>query len=225
MADESFREIQLSGKQLIALFMAAAVVLIATFLSGVLVGRGVRSQQEPAISADAAQAPGGAVDPTASTTPPKPALQAEPQAQAAPPSTPPPQADEDPALYARGQAKPAPPAAAPAAAATPAGGGADTKPADAKAKETPTAGLAPAVGEPAGTGYFVKVVAYRTKAEADKMAARLSTKGYAAYVTPVTGKGAALYSVRVGKFTSRQDAEAAKRRLEQEEQLKPSIAR
>ncbi len=59
MADESFREIQLSGKQLIALFMAAAVVLIATFLSGVLVGRGVRSQLEPPIAADAAQAPGG----------------------------------------------------------------------------------------------------------------------------------------------------------------------
>ncbi len=71
----------------------------------------------------------------------------------------------------------------------------------------------------------MKVVAYRTKAEADRMAARLSTKGYAAYVTPVAGKGASLYSVRVGKFTSRQDAEAAKRRLEQEEQLKPSIAR
>ncbi len=57
------------------------------------------------------------------------------------------------------------------------------------------------------------------------MSARLSTKGYDAYVTPVTGKNAALYSVRVGKFPTRQDAEAAKRRLEQEEQLKPSIAR
>jgi DedD protein len=218
MADESFREIQLSGKQLIALFMAAAVVLIVTFLSGVLVGRGVRSQQEPAISADAAQASGGAVDPTAPMTPPKPTPQAEPQAQAAPSSTPPPQADEDPALYARGQTKPVPTAA-------PAGAGGGAKQADAKAKETPAAGLAPAVGEPAGTGYFVKVVAYRTKAEADRMAARLSTKGYAAYVTPVTGKGASLYSVRVGKFPTRQDAEAAKRRLEQEEQLKPSIAR
>ncbi len=69
MADESFREIQLSGKQLIALFMAAAVVLIATFLSGVLVGRGVRSRQEPAISAEAAQGSDGAVDPTAPPTP------------------------------------------------------------------------------------------------------------------------------------------------------------
>ncbi len=63
MADESFREIQLSGKQLIALFMAAAVVLIVTFLSGVLVGRGVRSQQEPAASVESVQTAGGAVDP------------------------------------------------------------------------------------------------------------------------------------------------------------------
>ncbi len=209
MADESFREIQLSGKQLIALFMAAAVVLIGTFLSGVMVGRGVRAQREPAISADAAQASGGAVDPTAPLTPVKPAPQAEPQVQAAPPPTPPPQVNEPPSLYARGEAKPA---AAPAAAP---GAGADGKP-----KEVPVAAAAPG-----GTEYFVKVVAYRTKAEADRMTARLSNKGYAAYVTPVTGKGAALYSVRVGKFSTRQEAEAAKRRLEQEEQLKPSIAR
>ena len=200
MADESFREIQLSGKQLIALFMAAAVVLIATFLSGVLVGRGVRSQQEPAVSADAAQASGSAVDPTAPPTPIKPAPEAEPPVQAAPPLTPPPQADEAPASSARGQAQPAQ-----AATVAPAAGGVD--------------------GKPAVTGYFLKVVAYRTKAEADRMAARLSTKGYTAYVAPVTSKGAALYSVRVGTFPTRPDAEAAKRRLEQEEQLKPSIAR
>jgi cell division septation protein DedD len=212
MADESFREIQLSGKQLIALFMAAAVVLIGTFLSGVLVGRGVRSQQEPPIAADAAQAPGAAVDPTTSTT----ALQAPPQAE------PPPQADEVPPGPARGEAKPAQTAVVAAASA---GAAAGAKPADAKPKEIQAAAAAPGRSETAGTGYFVKVVAYRTTAEADRMAARLSAKGYAAYVTPVTGKGASLYSVRVGTFATRQDAEAAKRRLEQEEQLKPSIAR
>ena len=40
--DEGFREIQLNGKQLIFLFMAVTVVLVVTFLFGVLVGRGVR---------------------------------------------------------------------------------------------------------------------------------------------------------------------------------------
>ena len=42
MNDEGFREIQLNGKQLIFLFMAVTVVLVVTFLFGVLVGRGVR---------------------------------------------------------------------------------------------------------------------------------------------------------------------------------------
>ena len=227
MADESFREIQLSGKQLVALFMAAAVVLITAFLSGVLVGRGVRSQQEPAIAADTAQAPGGAIDPTASVTPPKPVPQAEPQAQAAPPSTPPPQADEVPAPLARGEAKPAQTAVA---AAVPAGAGAnakpaDGKPADVKPKEPPAPAAAPAAGEPAGNGFYLKVVAYRDKTQADKMAGRLSGKGYSTWVAPVAGKGATLYSVRVGKFPTRNEADVAKRRLEQEEQLKPSIAR
>ena len=40
--DDGFHEIQLSGKQLVALFMAATVVLVATFLCGVQIGRNVR---------------------------------------------------------------------------------------------------------------------------------------------------------------------------------------
>ena len=38
--DEGFREIQLNGKQLVFLFMAATVVSVVIFLCGVLVGRG-----------------------------------------------------------------------------------------------------------------------------------------------------------------------------------------
>ncbi len=206
MADESFREIQLSGKQLIALFMAAAVVLIVTFLSGVLVGRGVRSQQEPTASAESVQAVGSAADPTA--TAPKPAPASE---KPAPPATPPPQPEEAPALYARGQT-PAAPAAAPVEAA------------EAKASAAPAP--PPGGGEPPGDGFYLKVVAYRTKTQADKVAANLAGKGYGTWVSPVIGsKGTALYGVRVGKFATRKEAEAVKRRLEQEEQHKPSIAR
>ena len=51
--DEGFREIQLNGKQLVFLFMAATVVSVVIFLCGVLVGRGVRGGAE---SADAAAA-------------------------------------------------------------------------------------------------------------------------------------------------------------------------
>ena len=41
--DDGFHEIQLNGKQLVFLFMAATVVSVVIFLCGVLVGRGVRA--------------------------------------------------------------------------------------------------------------------------------------------------------------------------------------
>jgi hypothetical protein len=43
--DEGFREIQLNGKQLVFLFMAATVILVVSFLFGVLVGRGVHTPE------------------------------------------------------------------------------------------------------------------------------------------------------------------------------------
>ena len=39
--DDSFREIQLSGKALVFLFMAVVVIAVGIFLMGLLVGRGV----------------------------------------------------------------------------------------------------------------------------------------------------------------------------------------
>ena len=49
MSDDGFHEIQLNGKQLVFLFMATTVVSVVIFLWGVLVGRGVRAQQGPAM--------------------------------------------------------------------------------------------------------------------------------------------------------------------------------
>src|SRR2546428_8600316 len=43
--DDGFHEIQLNGKQLVFLFMAATVVSVVIFLCGVLVGRGVRAER------------------------------------------------------------------------------------------------------------------------------------------------------------------------------------
>jgi DedD protein len=42
--DDGFHEIQLNGKQLVFLFMAATVVSVVIFLTGVLYGRGVRTE-------------------------------------------------------------------------------------------------------------------------------------------------------------------------------------
>src|SRR5512135_2093618 len=50
MSDEGFHEIQLNGKQLVFLFMAATVVSVVIFLCGVLVGRGVRAERVAAMA-------------------------------------------------------------------------------------------------------------------------------------------------------------------------------
>jgi DamX protein len=256
MADDGLREIQLRGKHLVSLFMAGAVLLVATFLCGVLVGRGVRAQKEPAMTPASAVPGAAAEDPTAPLVPIQPLTKT---AVAAPANTPPPQTEEDLSYYSRLEGKSATPesakpasgaargetpirpvspaprqVAAPAATAPP-----PQKPAAAppqKAAATPSApkpAAAPAAkpaeaaagADPAGSGYVVKIVAYRDKAQSEALAARLAGKGYAAYVVTVAGKGAPLYSVRVGKFKARADADAAKRRLEKEEQFKPLITR
>src|SRR5215211_2884128 len=49
MPDQEVHEIQLNGKQLVFMFMAATVVSVVIFLCGVMVGRGVRIPQADAI--------------------------------------------------------------------------------------------------------------------------------------------------------------------------------
>jgi cell division septation protein DedD len=87
--EEGFHEIQLNGKQVVFLFMAATVVSVVIFLCGVLVGRGVRVDRGPM----------GDVTPMsaqAETSPPLPAQPApvaatpagsDPRAAAPPPDT------------------------------------------------------------------------------------------------------------------------------------------
>ena len=45
ITDDGFHEIQLSGKQLVFLFMMTTAVSVVIFLCGVLVGRGVRNER------------------------------------------------------------------------------------------------------------------------------------------------------------------------------------
>lgn len=57
LQDDGFREIQLTGKQLVFLFMATTVVSIVIFLCGVLVGRGVRGDVTVAQRSSSTQPP------------------------------------------------------------------------------------------------------------------------------------------------------------------------
>jgi cell division septation protein DedD len=223
MSDEGFQEIHLGNKQLVFLAMTGVVVLVVAFLFGVLVGRGVGSQEPAPLVADA----GTVVDTAAAGAAAEPAPVAAPPS-AAPLSAPEPIADElsypqrleaaTPANDSLAAAARTPPAAKPPAVTPPA----------AKASVPDPVAAAPASGlvaEPAGPGFAVQVVALRDRAKAEGVARRLASKGHRAYVVAPGGRGGAMYRVVVGKFKSRQEADQVKRRIEKEEQFKPWIIR
>ena len=82
--DDGFHEIQLNGKQLVFLFMAATVVSVVIFLCGVLVGRGVRAERTASLTESTPASIEPAPQPApAATTPPG----SDPTVAAAPPPT------------------------------------------------------------------------------------------------------------------------------------------
>jgi cell division septation protein DedD len=250
MQDDSYHEIQLNGKQLVFLFMATTVVSVVIFLCGVLVGRSVRAQREsltdpsptsaategttpqpaPALASPAdssAQAKSPPADrftypdlekPKASVEPLKPASD-----KAAAPAT-----HSEPAVREERAARPAdkptgsagsvashalPPekseaASAPQARALDAAPGAESLP-----------------SEPAGQGFAVQIAALNARGEADAIAKRLASKGYAAYVLAPPSGTPAVFRVRVGKFSTRREAETVAAKLQKEEQFKPWVTR
>jgi DedD protein len=233
--DDGFHEIQLNGKQLVFLFMAATVVSVVIFLCGVLVGRGVKAERA-ALTSDAATSTGlqdaSPLPPPAQTA----AANVEP-APAAPPTVqedkfsypdrledPPRKETLKPAASSPPPAPiPVPKAAASAAAVAPK----ETKPeprpeSKPQLKAPPPPAAAPATH---GDGYAIQVAALREPGEADTIAKRLASKGYDAYVLTTPGGTPNVYRVRVGSFKTRRDAEPTAAKLQQEEQFKPWITR
>src|SRR5579864_8194823 len=72
MAESGIREIQVSRKQLVFLFMASVVFVVVIFLLGVSVGRGSRSPLNSTLPADVATMTEGAM-PAPPNTPANPA--------------------------------------------------------------------------------------------------------------------------------------------------------
>lgn len=214
MSDEGFHEIQLNGKQLVFLFMAATVVSVVIFLCGVLVGRGVRAREPQAGEfATAAIAP-------------DPGLADAPQSAAPPTAEPPaPPVTTDELSYPERLQRDAPPeeaiAPAPVAEAAP--------PVTPPAPVAPPSEQAPAAASPAqagASGFVVQVAALRDQRDADVIAKRLIGKGYPAYVlAPAQGAPAPVHRVQVGRFNNLREAEETAARLEQEEHFKPWIRR
>ena len=246
--DDGFRELQLGGKQLVFLFMAATVVSVVIFLCGVLVGRGVRAERsgiESSVEASAAE-PVLAPQVAPASVPAVPAGSDPTQA------APPPEASEFTYFDRLGDAKETPeplaqagkvavaaPApviepdrrpsrtgastvAAPSATAAMAGG----RPPAPEGKPSPAVSPSPEPSTDAASterGYVVQVAALNARADADVVAKRLSEKGYAAYVVSPAGGTATVFRVRIGSFKSRREAEAMASKLEKEEQFKPWV--
>lgn len=227
MADEGFHEIQLNGKQLVFTFMAATVVAVVIFLSGVMVGRGVR----PATADLTATATDQLIDPTA-------AVPTTSSSARTPTADRPPVSTQEDLTYAerleapvppretlREAGVPAPSVPAPApidptrdpARRDPPPEPASAKPAPAAPAPAPAAPVQRAsLAAPPGNGFVVQVGAY-PQATADAIAGRLAAKGFPTFILP-RDKG--LYAVRVGKYGDRREAEAVARRLEADEQFK-----
>jgi hypothetical protein len=227
LADEGFHEIQLSGKQLVFLFMATTIVAVVIFLCGVQVGRGVRTERAAEVSdASAVTTPQPVTAPPPSSTaaggppaaePPAPAQETEDDLSYAKRL----QSDTAPKEQLKPRSEPAPAAAAPASApaATPV-----AAPAARAVPSASTARTAAPFDGPQGKGaWVIQVHALKDRAAAAAIARRLTGKGYPAFVLDPSAGAPPIYRVQVGRYTERRDAEQVARRLEKEEQFKPWV--
>jgi DedD protein len=234
--DEGFHEIQLNGKQLVFLFMAATVVSVVIFLCGVLVGRGVRVERG-GVELSAATSVAETTPQQPAVTPAPPAAGSDPTVAAQPPAA----AGEDLSYFDRLEKGKAPKeelkppkeeAKAPKETAKaveppkaqkepPAERSKETTPARVPAREADTATAA----EPNGAGFAVQIAALNVRSEAEAIAKRLSSKGYSAYVMSPANGTPSVYRVRVGKFPTRREAESVAAKLQKEEQFKPWVTR
>jgi len=201
VSEEDFREIQLSGKQLVFLFMSTTVVLVVTFLLGVVVGRRVPPDML------VAEATGTAFE---GLPPETVAAGTEPGQPSAEPPPPVPDEPDQFSYHERLQGGGAeetvqPPPAAPPAAAVP----------------------EPEPAPPAGQGAWVaQIGAYKDRATADRIASSLKRSNFPAFVlAPTPGSPTATFRVRVGPYRERREAEAIAGRLKQELQFDSFVTR
>ena len=219
-ADDGFHEIQLSGKQLVFLFIVTTTVIVVVFLCGVKVGRGARAAQadEPGPTAAATAtpnpqpvpdaAPPAAQPPAAAPETPDELSYHERLKGAAPPE----ETLKKPKAETQPQPKqePAPKQASPASAPRP-------------APAAQSAGV-PVAGRP-GT-WAVQVIATRDRDMATSIVKRLIGKGYPAFlVPPPGGAGPAYFKVQVGRYTDKPEAEQVSSRIKKEEQFQSWITR
>lgn len=223
-AEDGFHEIQLSGKQLVFLFIVTTSVIVAVFLCGVLVGRGARAARADERDSAAPSAtpappvadagPPAAEPPTpASETPDKLSYPDRLQGKGTAPESLKPQDKESrPAA----QPEPRPPEQRPAVQPQPA--------------PTPSAAPSSAPDEVPVAGqpgvWAVQVIATRDRSVATSVVRRLAGKGYPAFlVNPAAGAAQPFYKVHIGRYPDRREAERVSTRIKKEEQFQSWILR
>jgi DedD protein len=199
-AEDGFHEIQLSGKQLVFLFMVTTVILVVTFLSGVLVGRAVGSDDRVDDATVAALEEPAAADAPAPDGPPPPPVQDDFTYHNKLQETKPKEEPKLPATVPE-TAPPEPPAPAPEAAVI----------------DVPTSGRR-------GT-WFLQVSALSNQSAAADSVRRLVSKGYPAYLENPAPGTPAIYRVRIGRYADRGEADDVARRLLKEEQMTSDVRR
>lgn len=234
MPDHEVHEIQLNGKQLVFMFMAATVVAVVIFLSGVMVGRGVRLPEADVLAASADPV----VDPIAplDTPAPRADLAPEPgpiaqenltydQHLEAPvaPAEPLKPAERRPSVPPREAEKPA-------VSKVVATGGNKAPVVQAPAVEKPArpepVTASRNFAEPPGNGWAAQVQTFGSMSDAESLAGRLKAKGYRTFVAlNESGPPSARYRVRVGKYPTRSEAVAVGQKLQREERFEPWVTR
>jgi cell division septation protein DedD len=222
-AEDGFHEIQLSGKQLVFLFIVTTTVIVVVFLCGVKVGRGARAAQ------------GDEPEPSALSATASPDPQAVPQTVEPRPTEPPPPAAEEPdKLTYSGVLKGKEPGeatlkpeedvkAAPAPAPEPKPKAVAPVPPPAAPVSADTAGI-PTAGRPGA--WAIQVIATRDRNMATSIVKRLGGKGYPAFlVNPPAGKDPGFYKVHVGRYKDRGEAERVSQRIKKEKQFQSWITR
>ena len=219
-AEDAFHEIQLSGKQLVFLFMLTTVVSVAIFLCGVLVGRGVRAErgeEATVASAQSAEAPPSDTAPVATEPPSPPAEQplsfnerlrgekpaAETLSKSAAAGAPAPQQPVSPDPAPAAAPKQSPPAAVAAAGA---------------ASSDELTGPRPG-------SWVIQVHALQNRDTASTFVRRLKSKGYPAFLLPPPAGSPPIFRVQIGAYSDRNEAEKVVSRLVKEEQLDPALKR
>jgi DedD protein len=227
MIDDGFHEIQLSGKQLVFLFMATTIIAVVIFLCGVQVGRNVRGGDRLAAAEPSDTVASQTAAPPPASTPGQAATQTGP-----PSAEPPAPAQDDELSYAK-RLQQADPAAGDKVAPVPADRPAESKPAEIKApvKSAPAPAPAQAKADPAVAAgpqgrpgpWIVQLSANKDRTAALNVARELVGKGYPAFVLDPAPGAPAIYRVQVGGYPDRDKADQAARKLEKDERYKPYV--